>query len=319
MPSAPAASPSSTRPGRPRPVRTVSGRPSNASPAPLSRRQGRAAVVLVSDRALGVDRLPVPSVLAVGAVHAALTEAGLRGRTDIAVEAADVLDPHSLAMVLAAGARVVHPWLAIRVAAEAAGSRGAEELTEEAAVGNLLDGFEAGLRKTLARMGISAVASYVGGALFETLDLAPEVTTRCFPAAPGWEGGSTSKISPDASWRARDGARPGCPGGPCGRGRGPGPRAAPARPRFRPLPRRWRAPRLRAADRQRHPGPGQQRGADARLARIPCRPIERRWSGRSRQSSATVSRSAPRHADGRSLSTSWSRPDPSPGASWSAP
>jgi glutamate synthase (ferredoxin) len=150
-------------------------------------RRGAIAVVL-SDRRFDLDRLPVPSVLAAGAVHAALTEAGLRGRTDIVVDAADLLDVHSLAMAIAAGARVVHPRLAIRLAAEAAGSRGAEEIDVERAVGNLLDGLEAGLRKTLARMGISAVASYAGGAFFETLDLAPEVTSRCFPAALRWDG-----------------------------------------------------------------------------------------------------------------------------------
>ena len=150
---------------------------------------GRGAIaVVLSDRRLDLDRLPVPSVLASGAVHAALTEAGLRGRTDIVVDAADLLDVHALAMAIAAGARAVHPWLAIRLAAEAAGSRGAEEIDVKRAVGNLLDGLEAGLRKTLARMGISAVASYSGGAFFEALDLAPEVTTRCFPAALGWEG-----------------------------------------------------------------------------------------------------------------------------------
>ena len=149
----------------------------------------RGAIALVlSDRTLDLERLPVPSVLAAGAVHAALTEAGLRGRTDIVVDAADILDVHALAMTIAAGARAVHPWLAIRLAAEAAGSRGAEEIDVQGAVGNLLDAFEAGLRKTLARMGISAVASYAGGAFFETLDLALEVTTRCFPAALGWQG-----------------------------------------------------------------------------------------------------------------------------------
>ncbi len=147
-----------------------------------------AAVLVVSDRAFNLERLPVPSVLAAGSAHAALTEAGLRGRTDIVVEAADVLDVHALAMVLAAGARAVHPWLALRVAAEIAGSRGAEELDARTAVGSLLDAFEAGFRKTLARMGISAAASYVGGAFFETLDLTPDVSARCFPAAPGWEG-----------------------------------------------------------------------------------------------------------------------------------
>jgi glutamate synthase domain-containing protein 2/glutamate synthase domain-containing protein 1/glutamate synthase domain-containing protein 3 len=150
-------------------------------------RQGAISIV-VSDRTFDLDRLPVPSVLAAGAVHAALTEAGIRGRTDVVADAADVLDVHALAMVLAAGARAVHPWFAIRLAADVAGSRGSEDLTVPVAVGNLLDAFEAGLRKTLARMGISAVASYAGGAFFETLDLAPEVGARCFPAALGWQG-----------------------------------------------------------------------------------------------------------------------------------
>jgi len=158
-----------------------------ATDAVTAARQG-AICLIVSDRAFDLDRMPVPSVLAAGAVQAALTTAGLRGRTDLVVEAADVLDVHALAMVLAAGARVVHPWLAVRIAAETAGSRGAESIDVPTAVGRLLDAFEAGLRKTLARMGISAVASYAGGAFFETLDLAPEVTARCFPAALAWEG-----------------------------------------------------------------------------------------------------------------------------------
>ena len=145
-------------------------------------------LLVVSDQALSLDRLPVPSVLAVGAVQTALTAAGRRGRADLLVDAADVLDVHGLAMVVAAGATVVHPRLALELAAELAGTRGAEELTRADAVGRLLGAMEAGLRKTLARMGISAVASYVGGGLFETLELAPEVGARCFPAAAAWPG-----------------------------------------------------------------------------------------------------------------------------------
>ena len=86
-------------------------------------------------RASTLDRLPVPSVLAVGAVHTALTEAGLRGRTDIVADAADVLDVHALAMVLAAGATgrasrgSRSSWRR-----ELAGTRGAEELSRPDAV-----------------------------------------------------------------------------------------------------------------------------------------------------------------------------------------
>ena len=149
---------------------------------------GSIELVVLSDRAFDFERLPIPSVLAVGAVNAALTDAGLRGRADIAVEAADVLDVHACAMVLACGAAAVHPWLAIELAAELAGTRGAEELTPDAAIGNLLAALEAGLRKTLARMGISAISSYVGGALFDTVELDRSVVTRCFPAAAAWPG-----------------------------------------------------------------------------------------------------------------------------------
>ncbi|HYC07670.1 MAG TPA: glutamate synthase-related protein, partial [Candidatus Binatia bacterium] len=149
---------------------------------------GRTDVVVVSDRALSLDRLPVPSVLAVGAVHAALTDAGLRGRLDIVAEAGDVLDVHALAMLLAAGATVVHPWLAVECAAELAGTRGAEDATPGIAAERLLTAFDAGLRKTLARMGIGSVTSYIGAGLVETIELDRSVVARCLPAASGWPG-----------------------------------------------------------------------------------------------------------------------------------
>ena len=150
-------------------------------------RRGTELLVL-SDRAFSPERLPIPSVLAVGAVNTALTEAGLRGRSDVLVDAADILDVHTLAMALAAGATAAVPWLAVELAIETAGSRGAEELTAVDAVANLLASFEAGLRKTLARMGISTIASYIGGLLFETLELDAELLRRCFPGAPAWRG-----------------------------------------------------------------------------------------------------------------------------------
>ena len=149
---------------------------------------GRTELLVLSDRHFSFGRLPVPSVLAVGAVHTALTRAGLRGRTDILATTSDVLDVHAMAMTLATGATAVQPWLAVELAAEHAGIRGAEELTREDAVHNLLGAFDLGLRKTLARMGISAIASYIGGALFDTIELGPDVVVRCFPSAAAWPG-----------------------------------------------------------------------------------------------------------------------------------
>ncbi|HEX7471490.1 MAG TPA: glutamate synthase large subunit, partial [Candidatus Limnocylindrales bacterium] len=167
-----------------------------------------AALVVLDDRRLSLRRLPIPSILAAGAVHSALTEAGRRGRTDLLVVAADVLDIHSLAMALAVGATAVAPWLAIELAAEQdGGHRAAEILTPAAGTENLLAGLEAGLRKVLARMGISTIASYVGSALFETIELAPAVIGRCFPAAPGWPGRVDLAELADRGLRRLDAAR----------------------------------------------------------------------------------------------------------------
>jgi glutamate synthase domain-containing protein 2 len=150
--------------------------------------RGRAELLVLSDRRRGSDRLPLPSALVAGAVHTALTERGLRGRADLLLEAADVLDVHTAAMVLAAGGSAVSPWLALELAAELAGSRGAEQLSREDAATNLITALEKGLRKVLARMGISCAASYVGGQFFEALELDEALLRRCFPSAPAWPG-----------------------------------------------------------------------------------------------------------------------------------
>jgi glutamate synthase domain-containing protein 2/glutamate synthase domain-containing protein 1/glutamate synthase domain-containing protein 3 len=168
--------------------------------------EGGASLVLISDRDFGMDRLPIPSILAVGAAHSRLTDAGLRGRTDVVAAVSDVLDVHSMAMVLAVGATAVHPRLAIELAVELAGTRGAEALTPARTVGNLMVSFEAGLRKTLARMGISSVASYIGGALIDTLDLDVTVVAACFPSAAAWPGRTTFAALAERQLRRREAA-----------------------------------------------------------------------------------------------------------------
>ena len=86
------------------------------------------------------------------------------------------------------GPGVVHPRLLLALAREQAGSRGAEELSEHDAVGNMLAALDAGLRKVLARMGISTVASYVGGQLFETLELGARHRGPLLPRRAAWPG-----------------------------------------------------------------------------------------------------------------------------------
>ena len=150
-------------------------------------------VIAISDRAAGGDRLPVPSLLAAGVAHSTLSRLGLRDRTDLVVEAADALDVHGIAMLIASGATAVHPRLALELAREVAGSRGNEELTPAAATANLVTALETGLRKVLARMGISTLASYRGSGLFEIVSLDAALAERAFPTAPCWPGAADAE------------------------------------------------------------------------------------------------------------------------------
>jgi glutamate synthase (ferredoxin) len=145
-------------------------------------------LVVVSDRAAGPHRVPIPSVLAVGRVNQELVAAGRRSHTDVAVECGDAFDVHDIAMLVAVGASAAHPWLLLELAAEQAGERGAEEVEPAEARANAIAALEHGLRKVLARMGISALASYRGGQIFDVVGLDDALAERCFPAAHRWPG-----------------------------------------------------------------------------------------------------------------------------------
>ncbi|MCA1587922.1 MAG: glutamate synthase subunit alpha, partial [Chloroflexi bacterium] len=71
---------------------------------------------------------------------------------------------------------------------EEAGERGSEDLAPEQARDNVLAALEQGLRKVLARMGISSLRSYRGGQIIDVLGLDTWLATRCFPAANHWPG-----------------------------------------------------------------------------------------------------------------------------------
>jgi glutamate synthase domain-containing protein 2/glutamate synthase domain-containing protein 1/glutamate synthase domain-containing protein 3 len=117
--------------------------------------------------------LPVPAVLAAGAIHQRLTAAGLRMAASIAAADGFARDAHSVATVIAAGANIVTPWLALR-AAEGSGTRSA-----------YLSTVRTGLIKIMAKLGICTLRSYVGAQTFESLGLGRDIMQTCFPGMKG--------------------------------------------------------------------------------------------------------------------------------------
>ena len=137
-------------------------------------------VVVLSDRNLQADKLPVHALLATGAVHHALIENGLRCDSNIVVETGTARDPHHMAVLVGYGATCVYPYLSYEiiqgmVRRNELNSNDLPKLEQ-----NYRKGINKGLLKVLSKMGISTVASYRGAQLFEVVGLHDEIVNRCF-------------------------------------------------------------------------------------------------------------------------------------------
>ena len=137
-------------------------------------------LLILSDVSADLDQAPVPMLLAVGSVHRALIQAGLRTHTSLICETNSALDVHQIALLLGYGAEAVAPLLALESVRSLAGERHLEILTQEQAVGRYLHVLEEGLCKIMARMGISTIRNIIGGGQFEIFGLHADVVQRCF-------------------------------------------------------------------------------------------------------------------------------------------
>jgi glutamate synthase domain-containing protein 2/glutamate synthase domain-containing protein 3 len=146
---------------------------------PLSNGE-RPGLLLLSDRKVGRDRAALPALLALARAWKNLVGQGLAD-VPVVVETAQVYETHHVAMLLAAGASAVVPYLA-------------EEFAEQEEAGGfekVRAGMYGGLRKVLARMGISTLASYRNSHLFEVLGLDEDICRDYFEDAGFYPGSKT--------------------------------------------------------------------------------------------------------------------------------
>ncbi len=149
--------------------------------------ENEVVIVVLSDRDISSEKLPVHALLATGAVHHRLIDAGLRCDANILVETGTARDPHHIAVLVGYGATCVYPYLSYdtlrgMVRRNDIGSNDLPRLEQ-----NYRKGINKGLLKVLSKMGISTIASYRGAQLFEIVGLQDEIVDRCFV-------GTTSRI-----------------------------------------------------------------------------------------------------------------------------
>lgn len=149
-------------------------------------RQGWVILVL-SDRNIAPNKLPMPALLATGIVHHALINAGLRCKSNLVVETATTRDAHQFACLIGYGASGVYPYLAYQTIHELI-VMGEVTLPLADALRNFRKSINKGLLKIMSKMGISTIASYRGAQLFEAVGVHDDVVSLCLP-------GTMSRVS----------------------------------------------------------------------------------------------------------------------------
>ena len=155
--------------------------------AEIAVRQGATQIVL-TDKEVSSERLPIPMLLCVGAINTFLIQKKLRGYVSINVQSGEALDTHSFATLIGVGATTVNPYLAFDSLFQRYEKKLFGQYSFDECIQRYINSINAGLLKIMSKMGISVLSSYRGGCNFETVGLSRTIVNEYFP-------GVISKIS----------------------------------------------------------------------------------------------------------------------------
>jgi glutamate synthase domain-containing protein 2 len=142
-------------------------------------------VLILSDRGIERDYAPIPSMLALTAVHNHLIREKTRTQAAVIVESGEPREVMHFALLLGYGASAVNPYLAVETV-EDLHRRGwlPQELSFSDAIENYKKGINKGLLKVLSKMGISTLQSYQGAQAFEAVGLDKALVEKYFTGTP---------------------------------------------------------------------------------------------------------------------------------------
>jgi glutamate synthase (NADPH/NADH) large chain/glutamate synthase (ferredoxin) len=138
-------------------------------------------LLILSDRATSETRVPIPALLATGAVHHHLNRIRKRILLSLIVDSGEVRDTHQTAAIFGYGAQAVCPWLAYETVREMV--EGHKELVNTGflkAMKNFRYALEKGVLKIMSKMGISVLSSYQGAQIFEAVGISRKLIKSCF-------------------------------------------------------------------------------------------------------------------------------------------
>ena len=149
-----------------------------------------ANILILSDRGVDENRLAIPSLLAVSALHQYLVATKRRTALSIVLESGEPREVHHFATLLAYGASAVNPYLALETIHELIH----DDLLDKdyyAAVEDYNDAVLHGIVKIASKMGISTLQSYLGAKNFEAIGLSQKLVDEYFTGTVSRVGGIT--------------------------------------------------------------------------------------------------------------------------------
>ncbi|MBN8611476.1 MAG: glutamate synthase large subunit [Deltaproteobacteria bacterium] len=138
-----------------------------------------ASLLVLSDRGVDAETLPVPMLLALGVIDAHLVAQGLRQGCGLIVDTCEAREPHQIALLVGFGAGAVHPYLGFETLRGLV-DRGELAMRHDEAAAHYEKALEKSLLKIMSKMGISTVQSYRGAKIFECVGLSEALVARYF-------------------------------------------------------------------------------------------------------------------------------------------
>ncbi len=149
-----------------------------------------ANILILSDRNLGAERVAMPSLLAVAAVHHHLVRRGTRLRTGLVIESGEAREIHHMATLIGYGAAAINPYVMFESLDELADrSLLPQDVDREEAEKRIVAAIGKGLMKTISKMGISTIQSYCGAQIFEAVGLERQLIDEHFTGTASRIGG----------------------------------------------------------------------------------------------------------------------------------
>ncbi|MDD4032099.1 MAG: glutamate synthase large subunit [Bacteroidales bacterium] len=135
--------------------------------------------IVLSDRGVDDTHAPIPSLMAVSAVHLYLVQKRKRMQIDIVVESAEPREVMHFALLFGFGANAVNPYMVFAIINDRIKS-GDIQMDLETAKKHYIKAVNKGLLKVLSKMGNSTLRSYRGAHIFEAIGISSAFLDKYF-------------------------------------------------------------------------------------------------------------------------------------------